>query len=177
MRENKTEPRLTNIGFIIKPYGFNGELVLAIQDGEADDYGKAEFFFIELEGKPVPFFAVEIKKHSGDIVVKLEDVNSEAEAKKLAGKKIFVEESIVNSSGDKTDWDSLIGYEVFETVYGALGQLNGIEEYPQQIIAHCIVNGKEVLFPLTEDFISEINIKKKELHIDLPEGLLDVYLL
>jgi 16S rRNA processing protein RimM len=59
------------------------------------------------------------------------------------------------------DWNSLIGYEVYESRYGKLGPLQGIEEYPQQIIAHCTVKGKEVLFPLNEDFISKTDTRKK----------------
>ncbi len=178
MKKNLSELQLINIGFISKPHGFNGETVFAIDTGEADDYKKIKFFFIELEGKPVPFFSEEIKTHRSDMIVKLEDVGTEAEAKKLTGKKIYVEESETNSLPvDELDWNSLVGYEVFETVHGSLGKLKGIEEYPQQMIAHCIVDGKEVLFPLNEDFISELNTEKKELHIDLPEGLLDVYLL
>jgi 16S rRNA processing protein RimM len=178
MKKNISELSLTDIGFISKPHGFNGELIFAIRDGEAEDYNNVKFFFIELEGKPVPFFVEEIKTHRNDILVKLEDINTEADAKKLTGKKIYAEASDANlSAGGETDWTSLIGYEVFEIAYGSLGKLKGIEEYPQQVIAHCMVNGKEVLFPLNEDFISEIDTEKRELRLDLPEGLLDVYLL
>ena len=75
----------------------------------------------------------------------------------------------------QNDWNALTGYQVTDKVYGKLGALESVEEYPQQIIGKCIVNGKEVLFPLNENFISEINAKKRELHLDLPDGLLDVY--
>jgi 16S rRNA processing protein RimM len=176
VKKNISDLHLIHLGFISKPFGFNGELIFAIRDGEAEDYQNIKFFFIELEGKPVPFFAEGLKMHKNDLIVKLEDVGTEAEAKKLSGKKIFVEDSDLTVSEVEQDWNSLVGYEVIETAHGSLGLLQGIEEYPQQMIAHCLVNGKEVLFPLTEDFISEIDNEKKKLYLDLPEGLLDVYL-
>ena len=177
MKKNINELTLVNIGFISKPHGFNGDLTFAINYGDAEGYEKVKFFFIELEGKPVPFNVEEIKIHRSDLVAKLEDVNTEADAKKLTGKKIYLEESDANMlPHDEINWNSLIGYSVIEKKFGSLGQLNGIEEYPQQIIAHCIVKGKEVLFPLNEDFILKIDAKKKELYLNLPEGLLDVYL-
>jgi 16S rRNA processing protein RimM len=177
MKKDINKIHLVTNGFISKPHGFDGELILAFRTGEAEDYVKVNFIFIEIEGKPVPFSVEGIRSHKNDIVVKLEDVNSEAEAKKLTGKKIFIEEDeTLTIDDDDVNWDSLVGYKIVEAAHGTLGKLEKIEEYPQQLIAHCIVNGKEVLFPLNEDFISKIDRKKKELHLQLPEGLLDVYL-
>ncbi len=167
---------LVQIGFISKPHGFKGELIFAIETGEPEDYENLKFFFIELDGKPVPFFVEEIKARATDIIVKLEDVNTEAEAKTLLGKSIFLDESEIDPVEDEIDWNSLIGYMVFDSNAGKLGVLESIEEYPQQLIGKCTINGKEVLFPINEDLIVSIDDEKQELHLDLPEGLLDVYL-
>jgi 16S rRNA processing protein RimM len=171
-----SDVQLINIGFISKPTGFKGELIFAIEDGDPGDYSNSKFFFVELEGKPVPFLAEIIKLNDSSLVVKLGDVNSEAEAKKLSGKKLFVEKSTTTSSEKEMDWFDLVGYFAVDKVYGALGKIEHIEESPQQLIAQCSVNGKVILFPLHEDFISEIDDEKKQLYLDLPEGLLDVYL-
>lgn len=171
-----SEDQLINIGFISKPYGFNGELIFAIEEGDADDYEHATFFFITMEGKPVPFLVEAIKTNGSSMIVKLQDVSTESEAKKLSGKKISVEKSSVASPVNDMDWDDLIGYHLFDKTYGLLGRLERLEKSSHQIIAQCTVNNKEVLFPLHEDFIAAIDEEKKELHLDLPEGLLDVYL-
>lgn len=171
-----SEIDLFNIGFISKPSGFAGELIFAIENGELQDYFNCKFFIISLEGKPVPFYAEKIKMNGSNMIVKLEDINSEDTAKRFIGKKIFVEKTTSDPEVSEMDWDDLIGYQIFENVYGTLGTLESIEEYPQQIIAQCTVNNKIVLFPLHEDFIVKIDDRKKELHLKLPEGLLDVYL-
>jgi 16S rRNA processing protein RimM len=38
------------------------------------------------------------------------------------------------------------------------------------------LNKKEVLIPINESFLKKIDHKKKEVVVELPEGLIDVYL-
>lgn len=167
---------LIQIGFVSKPSGFNGEVLIAVDDYDPADFSETRFFFIRIDGKPVPFLIEHIKSAGSALIVKLEDVNTEAEAKTLNGKKILVEKSEVRENEDELNWADLVGYELFDRAYGSLGKLESIEEYPQQVIAKCTVKEKEVLIPLHEDLISKIDDVKKEVHLDLPEGLLDVYL-
>jgi len=37
------------------------------------------------------------------------------------------------------------------------------------------LKGKEALIPVHEDFLLKIDKKKKQVHVELPEGLLDIY--
>jgi len=46
----------------------------------------------------------------------------------------------------------------------------------QQLIAAVTYKGCEVLFPLNEEIIKGIDVVKEVVLIDLPEGLLDIYL-
>ena len=51
-----------------------------------------------------------------------------------------------------------------------------VNEYPQQFVATVMYKETEILFPLNEDFIVEFDEDEKTLTLDLPEGLLDIYL-
>ncbi|WP_335321669.1 ribosome maturation factor RimM [Pedobacter terrae] len=68
------------------------------------------------------------------------------------------------------------GYLAIDETLGELGEILEVNEYPQQFVATVIYKETEVLFPLNEDFILEIDDEEKILTLDLPEGLLDVYL-
>ncbi len=61
-------------------------------------------------------------------------------------------------------------------IVGDLGPIIRIEEYPQQEIAVCIFNEKEVMIPLNPDFIESIDDVQKSILVSLPDGLIDVYL-
>jgi 16S rRNA processing protein RimM len=70
----------------------------------------------------------------------------------------------------------LEGYSVTVEGYGILGNIVEIMDYPGQLIARVIVDEKEVLFPLNEDFIMKLDVVAKSITLRLPEGLLDIYL-
>ena len=51
-----------------------------------------------------------------------------------------------------------------------------IHEYPQQFVAVVPYQFKEIMFPLNDDPIIEIDEANGILKVDLPEGLIDLYL-
>jgi 16S rRNA processing protein RimM len=65
---------------------------------------------------------------------------------------------------------------VIDKSKGELGIVDDMMQMPTQWIAQMNYKGKEVLMPLVEQTIESIDLKKKTLHLDLPEGLLEVYL-
>ena len=70
----------------------------------------------------------------------------------------------------------LLGFTAIDENEGELGKITAINEYPQQLIATVNYKSCEVLFPLNEEIIKGIDVVTGTLFIDLPEGLLDIYL-
>jgi len=73
-------------------------------------------------------------------------------------------------------YTDLKGFTAIDETLGELGEIIEVNEYPQQFIATVLYKGTEILFPLNEDFIIEIDDEEKILTLGLPEGLLDIYL-
>ena len=165
---------LSDIGFISKAAGFHGE-VLFVPEGPAFD-PELRFVFLYLEGKPVPFFIEKATEKGGNMLLKFEDVEDEAAAKKLSGFRIFAEASALKGPAEGMSFQDLLGFEVVETNYGSLGPLLSIQELPGQVLGRCEVKGKEVLFPLPEEFVVDVDTQKKIIRLELPEGLLSIYL-
>ncbi len=172
--------KLIPLGFINKTHGFQGELSLAI-DSDISlslEQFKSSFLFIEIDGLPVPFFVETIREKSGGVLVKFETIDTELQAKKIVGKKVLAEQMTEDKQDNDEEpaWFHLLGYSVTDKTYGNLGSILEIQELPMQFLAACQVKNKEILFPLHEEFILEIDDVKHTILIDLPEGLLDVYL-
>ena len=171
--------KLIPLGFINKTHGFQGELSLAISDeiSLSPSQFKSAFLFVELDGLPVPFFVENIREKSGGVLVKFDTIMDEMMAKKLVGKNVFAEK-MKKEAVEETEpsWFDLVGYSVTDKSYGELGPILEVQELPMQFLASCKINDKEILFPLHEEIILEIDDEKKTIYIDLPEGLLDVYL-
>ncbi len=171
--------KLLALGFINKVHGFAGEVSLVPDDdlSFSIDQFKSGFLFIQLDGLPVPFFVESIRERSGGILLKFETIDDDSSAKKIVGKKVLAEKIREEHSEDDTpSWFDLIGYTVTDEIYGDLGPIDEIQEYPMQYLARCMVNGREILFPLHEEMILEIDDTNRHIQIELPEGLLDVYL-
>ena len=48
--------------------------------------------------------------------------------------------------------------------------------YHMEMLAKVTIRGKEVLLPLNEQSLVKVDKKKQTVYLQLPEGLLDIYL-
>jgi len=171
----KEQPKLKRIGFVSRLHSYRGELSCVIENGDVGDYENEKFLFLEIDGFHVPFLVQSYRDKNGMAIVKFEDVDDEEKAKRFVKKEIYAEDSGEKETEEIT-WEDLQGFEAIDEAHGSLGKIEKVEEYPQQFIATCRVNGKEVLIPLSDEIISGIDDEKKIVYLDLPEGLLNIYM-
>lgn len=69
----------------------------------------------------------------------------------------------------------MIGYMMIDGTK-ELAVIQEVIEQPLQILCRLEIEGKEVLIPLHEETIRSVNHKKKQVVVELPDGLLEVYL-
>jgi len=165
------------IGYITKTRGLKGEIQLFFEFKEFDLLD-LDLIFIEINRQLVPFFVSSYKLQSNNTAyLFFEDIDHIDKAKELVRKNVFLPNS-KKPERDEGEFliEDLKGFNVFDSKHGELGEIIEINEYPQQFIATVSYNSQEILFPLSDDFIEEIDEEKKELHINLPDGLLDIYL-
>lgn len=165
------------IGYITKTRGLKGEVQVFFQYEDPEDLD-LDVVFIELHNKLVPFFVSSYQLLSNKTgYFFFEDVDHIDKAVELIKKTVF----LPNTKKPERDPEEffitdLKGFIVHEKVYGELGEILEINEFPQQFIASVNYQSTEIMFPLSDDFILEIDREAKILKIELPEGLLDVYL-
>jgi 16S rRNA processing protein RimM len=164
---------LKKIGFISKLNGYKGELVLA---ADGADFFEEKFLFMVMDGIPVPFAVEEIFEKGGGVVIKLEDVNDIDHAQRFLRSEVFMQQKKKKKTAGKVSDHNLAGYRLVDASFGDLGPIVRIDELPQQEIAVCVVNQKEVLIPLNDDFIDEIDDVNRRIQVTLPDGLIALYL-
>jgi 16S rRNA processing protein RimM len=168
------QPHLKKIGFISKLNGYKGELVLATDE---DDIFEEEFLFMKMDGIAVPFFVEEIFEKGGSVVVKFEGVNDEAQALRFVKQEVFISQkkkAKENKKADPASLQELVNYHLVDSVSGDLGPIIRIDEFPQQQIAVCVIKEKEIMIPLNDDFIDEVDSLNRRIMVTLPEGLLEI---
>jgi len=167
---------LTRIGFVNKSSGFKGNLSCIIEIARPEKILSRKFLFILLEGLPVPFAVEHMEMNGSEFIVKFENVDSELQAKKLTRKEIYADKQPEKKKNDLLNWKDLAGFSVVDENHGDAGRIEEVLEYPMQMIAKCRLNEKEFMFPLNDDIVTDIDEDGKIVYVDLPDGLLDLYM-
>lgn len=165
-------PPLKAIGRILGKHGYRGELNIELNYTEAGKgLKKGNFLFVEFDSKGVPFY-IESVSGSGHIV-KLRDINTEENAQELAGRIISLEEKLVPKS-KKSNYSGLLGYCVRDCNSQFSGIISAVEEYPQGLMFLVETEGATLMIPAVDDWIVDIEERKKVISMNLPEGLAEI---
>lgn len=168
--------KLISVGFTKKAHGAQGELKVELKDEYFEDFVNAEVVFMNVKGKPLPFF-IENLREAGDILLKLEDVDTPADAKELTSKELFLREKdiqVQKKAGEVLTFELMEGYELFEEQQGYIGKIESVETLPHQHLAIVVYQGKEVFIPLHAQMVFNLDEKSKKIVLRLPEGLLEL---
>jgi 16S rRNA processing protein RimM len=168
---------MIRIGKIVATHGLGGSLILKHIVGNSDWLQKDAVLFVEVrKGSNIPYFTAQVKAHNDEeYILQLEDVDSMEVAKKLISKAVYVEEDIL--ADHATDSPLLwIGFNLVDRAKGGLGVIEDVMQAGAQWLAKITYEGKEVLIPMVPQVIVEVNARNKFIRIDMPEGLLEVYL-
>lgn len=165
------------IGYFTKTKGLKGEIQLYFEFDAYEDL-ELDVVFADLNGKMVPFFVSSFKLYPNNTgLFYFDDLDHIDKAQALVKKKVYLPlAKMPERDEDDFTYDDLKGFTVSDETQGELGEIIEVNEYPQHFVATVSYKNKEILFPLNEDMIVEIDEDEKTLLVDLPEGLLDLYL-
>ncbi|MCO6487954.1 MAG: 16S rRNA processing protein RimM [Phaeodactylibacter sp.] len=169
------EEEYVPIGRAGKAFGTEGALKFRVEEPFLDDFLDAPVIFLELLGNPVPFF-IEYIRNESPLIVKLEEVDSRESALELAGKALLLrEEDVARESLERPfDLSALEGFLVVDRKAGEVGRIEEVIELPQQMMAIVPYEAREVLIPLNDQLILEVDVEARRISMDLPEGLLEL---
>lgn len=166
------------LGKIAKKFSFKGEVLIYLDTDEPEQYENLESVFVEFNKNLVPFFIENSSIHKGDFLrVKFEDVDSEQDADELIGCHIYLPLSMLPKlEGNKFYFHEVIGFDVVDERLGNIGKIVSINDSTAQPLFEIDFQGKEILIPMIDHFIIEVNRKEKKIILNTPEGLVDLYL-
>ncbi|TAL45781.1 MAG: 16S rRNA processing protein RimM [Chitinophagaceae bacterium] len=165
------------IGKLVAVYSLKGELVLKHNLGKKSSLkGLKTIFIEERKNSFLPWFIEAVKIKSADeVYLKLEGVDTREKAMKLLQKEVWVPENDFKTLAAKSSPVNLLGYSIINNKEN-LGAVLEVIEQPHQLLCRLEINTKEVLIPLHEGSLKKIDHKKREVIVELPEGLLEIYL-
>jgi 16S rRNA processing protein RimM len=165
------------VGFIQKPHGIHGELVIRFQDEFYETLEENPTLFLEIDGLLVPFFIAEngLRFKSGEsVITQLEWVDSEKKAKDLCSLSVYVDRDDVIEFEDEMSPHALIGYQLFDETLGLIGEITEVNDFSGNVLLSVEYRGKEAMVPLNEDLIVRLDEDLREIELRIPEGLFDL---
>ncbi len=166
------------LGKIVKKYSFKGELLAKLDTDEPNLYENLDAIFIDLRGNLVPFFIESSQLHKSDLLrVKFEDVDTEADAEALIKAELYLPlELLPKLEGNKFYFHEVIGFIIKDSNFGEVGTIIAINDSTAQALFEIDRNGTEILIPMNDEFIVNVDRKAKVIEVETPEGLIDLYL-
>jgi 16S rRNA processing protein RimM len=163
------------LGRITKVSGYEGAVTVKLEKIFTENIPQMESVFLEIEGRPVPFFISNLE-YSGADILKLwfDGYNSIDKISEFTGCRIFLT-SAPDGDSQKEDDQNLIGYAIFAPENNLLGSISEIISNNGQWLLNVVsLNKKNILIPFHEHFIISIDKMKKIVVMDIPEGLLEI---
>ena len=163
------------LGIISKKHGYKGEVNIKLVVNSSKKYMELDYLFIDLNGNLVPFFIDSLRfKNNNIALVKFEDITDEDSANSITGKSTYLPLDLLEEN--ERFQQALIHFQVIDKTHGELGQVIDIKKNNFQDLMVIDYKGTELLIPFVENYIKSIDNKKKEIHLDTPDGLIELYL-
>ncbi len=162
------------IGRIIKVHGFDGSVIIKPEGIFVKNITEKESVFLEVEGKPVPFFISESEDSGGGLIkMKFRGYESAGKMNEFSGCRVFLASRAVKNRN--LQGSDLSGFRIQLTDKSVIGTVCNVIETPgNNLLIVKTSKGRELLIPLHADFIVSSDKRKKILVMDLPDGLTDL---
>ena len=166
------------LGYIVRTHGTGGNVVFFLDVDEPSDYQDLETVFVEIKGELVPYFIDDFNlQKQGNAIVALEDVDTIVKAQALVGVSLYLPiNELQELDDDKFYYHEIKGYQVIDASLGLLGVVQEVYSLNGQDLISMKYKGVEVLIPTAHDIVLKAEKQNKTLHVNLPDGLLEVYM-
>jgi 16S rRNA processing protein RimM len=166
------------LGYIVRTHGTAGNVVIYLDVDYPDDYEDLETVYVEIKGELVPYFVDDINlQKQSNAIVRFEDVDTIAKAQALVGSSLYLPlEELEELDEDEFYYHEIKGFTVVDESKGELGIVREVYSLNGQDLIAMDYQGTEVLIPTANDIVLKADKANKSLLVNLPEGLLEVYL-
>ncbi|WP_375418713.1 ribosome maturation factor RimM [uncultured Hymenobacter sp.] len=169
------------LGYLLKPHGLRGAIVANFDVDEPAAYHKLKTVFLAAPAAPAKLleYGVErVQPQAGKrVLLTLRGIARIEDAEPLRGSKLYLPlTELPELDEDQFYFHDVIGFTVVDKELGELGTVENFYELPQQDVLAMRYQGQEVLIPVVDELVSHADMEARKIFVNLPEGLLDVYL-
>jgi 16S rRNA processing protein RimM len=161
---------MQKIAQVLKSNGREGELLVGFVGIAPEDIDLEEPVFIEFDGLPVPFYFESFTPRGNTrALVRLTGVRNLTDAEELVGRDVCAEDDLYED-----EEEDLTGWTVLDADGTEVGTVTAHEDIPGNPCIWVETGHGEVLVPLREELVLDLDEQKETLRMEIPEGLLNL---
>ena len=162
-------------GKITNTHGLRGEVKVVTWTDYPEVFEDIDYLFIKTKDGEMRLDLKNIKYQRNNIIVKFKQLNSIEEAEKLKNQILYVERDMLGELPEDVHYIAdLIGLEVFEENGEKVGVIADVFNTGANDIYDVKREGKKnLLLPVIDDVVKDIDIEKGRIVVNIMEGLDD----
>ena len=160
------------IGKLGKAHGVKGEISFLFDD-DVFDRTDADYLILDIDGILVPFFIEEYRfKTDDNALMKFEGIDTQERARELTGCEVYFPREMAENDEEQLSWAAIVGFELIDDhTNKSAGRIVSVDDSTINILFE-LEDGK--LIPASEELITNVDTKKQQIFINLPEGILEL---
>lgn len=166
---------LIPIGQVLKPHGIHGEMSF---EYTSDVFEREEvpFFIFSLDGIFVPFRVENYRIRSASTaLVQLAGIATDLKARVFTGLTIYIPANYLSAmEDDEVEVEYYAGFELIDVNQGVIGLISEVDQTTENALFVIPQGDEELLIPVSDSYIVEIDHEKRIIKVDLPDGLLEL---
>ena len=169
------QDNLKEIGHFSRLHGYSGRLVISFINETPSILTKKITIWLNISGIMTPYKIQEIQQlNKNKLVLTLLNVNKD-KAEELKNKSVFINPKDVDLTEEKFDKNNITGYDLFSNEEENLGKVSAVIKIKNNNLIQIYINETEVLLPFSEKTILVLDHSKKQIKLDIPDGLIELY--
>lgn len=161
----------------MKPHGLKGEVTVSIDAETPNDITAIESVFVNHSGQLAPYFIEAVSVKGNKAFVKFSEINTLAQAENISKSALYLPKA-ARPKAAKGDFyaDEVVGFAIQDEKDGNLGTVREVVQSGLQrlLSVEGDADGREILIPVNDAFITRVNRARKTITVSLPDGFLDI---
>ena len=161
------------VGKIINTHGLKGEVKIVTWTDSPDVFEDLEYVFAKRKKEDIKLTVKNIKYQKNNIIVKFAEIDSIDEAQTFKNSILTADRDMLGELPEGVYYIAdLIGCEVFDENNNKLGEISDVfNTGAKDIYSVSRPQNKDLLIPVIDETIINVDIKNKRIDVKLIEGL------
>jgi 16S rRNA processing protein RimM len=164
-----------HIGKIIDAHGIRGDVYGLVFSGDTSWITKTKTLDLVINDKIETFDIVKIKAFKKGFIAALKGFDNRNKAEEYKASEVWVDAKLfISKNGESLFLSEILNFKIFDKSMGKIGNVEAFSSNGAQDLLIIKNDTETIEIPFVKEFVVNIDYVLNEIHMNLPEGLLQI---